>query len=372
MPVPDGSASGTLKQIAGFGLSSIGARADHLNVPDAAWAPLLRSIFQQRLNGLALAAVEAGDLRLPADQEEQLLGHHRQAMVHALAVELEILDLASRLQQEDIRFIVLKGSAVAHTFYPDASWRPFGDFDLLIMTSDWRRTCERLADLGYRRRFLEPRAGFTERFGRTALHESPSGIEVDLHRNLAAGPFTFWIGSDDLFDHVASFSLAERSLPRLDDSLAFLHACIHAILGARPPLLLPLRDIAQIAETGTIQWELLGELAQRWKLRAVVQFAIDATIRTFGFVAPEAANIAFGQHTRRERSALNAFVTTRRNRGARSVAALAAIPSFRDRLAYMRALIIPDRAFLAEQAGNWETPTYLARWRMALRSLRRM
>jgi hypothetical protein len=290
-------------------------------------------------------------------------------MIHALVLERLLLDLANAFDQTGIETVVLKGPAFAHTAYPDPSWRSFGDLDILVSTSDWSRSCELLSELGYERRFPEPRPGFSERFGRTAAHVNREGYEVDLHRTPAAGPFVFWLDPGELFEHTSSFTIGDVRLNRLTDTAALLHACMHATFGFRPPLPVPLRDIAQIATSGRVDWNLLGELARCWKLRAVVAYALCAASETLGIDLPSWGVIAAEQSSRKERRALEAFTTDRRNHGGSARAALGAIPGFRAKLAYARALLLPSRDFLVFRLGS--DASYIRRWQTPFRWLSR-
>ena len=102
-------------------------------------------------------------------------------------------ELSSAMAEAGVPTIVLKGPAVASTFYPDRAWRSYGDLDLLVAAADWRGACEVLVRRGFRRIIPEPRPGFDERFGKGASFEDARKLQVDLHRTLAMGPFGLWI-----------------------------------------------------------------------------------------------------------------------------------------------------------------------------------
>ena len=114
-------------------------------------------------------------------------------MAMVLVLDHLLVEVSSAMTEAGLPTVVLKGAAVADTFYPDRSWRSFGDLDLLISAADWRRACEVLVRLGFRRIIPEPRPGFDERFGKGASFEDARKLQVDLHRTLAMGPFGLWI-----------------------------------------------------------------------------------------------------------------------------------------------------------------------------------
>jgi hypothetical protein len=310
-------------------------------------------------------------LGAPAGGAERLLADHRSAMAVVLVLERKLLMLTSAFDAAGIDVVVLKGPALARAFYPDASWRTFGDIDLLVRDQDWGASCELLATIGFRRSIPEPREGFDRRFGKSATHVDPDGIEVDLHRTLAMGAFGLWLDPELLFARTAPFTLGERSLRRLDDTAALLHACVHASLGTWPPRLLPLRDVAQIAQRGRIDWRAFGDLAEACRLAAVVRAAFDETSRQLDVTLPSAAERWRSREpTWSERRLLAAYASGRRGRGGLALSTLRALPGVRAKAGYVRALLLPDRSFLTARARGGERASYTARWRVPLRWLR--
>lgn len=358
------------RRLAGFGLREDGASVEPVPVAGERWRSLLARLVAQRLTGLAVAAAEAGWLRLADRQANELLGAHRAAMLSALRLEQKLLSLTAAFEEAALDVVALKGPAVAHAFYPEPSWRPFGDLDLLVRTRDWRRACGLLSELGCHRALPEPRRGFDERFGKGATHDGGDGIQVDLHRTLVLGPFGLWLDPDELFERTVRFELAGTWLQRLDDTVSLLHASLHASLGARPPLLMPLRDVAQITERGAVAWGDLADLAVRWRIRAAIRYAFLAASEQLGFTPPEEARpIMTTEPDPTEQRALQAYTTARRARGGTALATIRAIPGLRAKGSYVRALLLPDPAFLEARGGGRGTLTYLQRWAIPVRWL---
>jgi hypothetical protein len=352
---------GIVRRIAAFGLLD-GESSAPLTIGQERWDEVLGRLNNDRITGFAVAAAEEGWLKLSASQADALLEAHRKAMLAPLAVERGLLEVATEFQRLDVEFVVLKGPAVAHTVYPDASWRYFGDLDLLVRAKDWRKACSTLQKLGYRRDLPEPRAGFDERFGKAAEFWRQGGISVDLHRTLVLGPFGLWIEPDILFEGTTELLLWGRRLRRLDDTLLQLHACMHASLGWWPPLRLPVRDVAQVARCGSVDWQALAELSARWKLQAVVRDALQTASETLGVTFPVGAQSMIARvPSRKELRVLRNYVTDRRAQGGTALSTLSAIRGLRGKLAYIRALLFPDRAFLAARAQGSRNSTYVRR-----------
>jgi hypothetical protein len=355
--------------VATFGLG-IDEHRKPVSVGTAEWRRFLSAVVAGRLTGLAVVGLEAGWLCIESRQAHELVRRHREAMLWALTLERALLHITSALEAARIDSIILKGPAMAHTFYPEPSWRSFGDVDLLVRTQDWAATCSVLEDLGYRRPRPQARPGFDERFGKAAVHREAGGLEIDLHRTLVAGPFGLWIHPEGLFERTERFMLGGRSLRRLEDTCLFLHACLHASLGNRPPLLLPLRDVAQILRADAVDWQLLQRLATEWRLTAVVQDALRRVADTLWLELPvEASPFLSAEPCGVERRALRAYTSAQRMRGGPAIATIHAIPGIRSKVAYVWALLCPSRAFMERRTGERSSLSYVRRWMIPTRWL---
>jgi len=349
-------------RIAAFGLPP--AERPPVSVDEEIWPVLSQVLTTRRLTGIALAALDEGWLSLPAGCADDLVERHREQMLQCLAIERSLLRVASAFRREGVGFCVLKGPVLA-AFYPDPSWRSFGDLDLLVRTSEWRRACEVLAAIGYRRDMPEPRRGFDERFGKAATHTNPEGLQLDLHRTLTLGPFGLWLDPERLIDGSVPFTLGGTVFDRLSDTDTLLHACMHASLGWAPPLPLPVRDVAQVALTGSIDWDSLRDRVVRWRLSAVVRDALRVAVRDLAVDLPaEAEPLTRLTPAARELKALAAYQSGRRSIGGISMSTAMAIPSLRGRAEYALGLLLPSRDFL--RARGQGADSYVARWKVPL------
>jgi hypothetical protein len=359
-----------VRRIASFGLAG-SAHQPRIDVGDDRWPPFLGQVVHHRLTGLAIAAVDVGGLLISAEHRADLVSHHHEAMVCSLALERDLLAVADALADVSIDHVVLKGAAVAHIGYPDPSWRPFGDVDLLVASDRFDSVCMALSDLGFRRTFVDPRPRFAARFGKGAAYVGSDGLEVDLHRLLADGPFGYWIDHDEILRSTTLFELGGRPLLRLDDTALVLHACLHAVLGGPSPTLLQIRDIAQLSARGGVRWDLLGDWAVRWHLRAVIEHAFHLVERDLGGRAlPDAARayVRSSWPSVQERGALRACAEER-FRGERDLASLRALPGVRAKILFGGALLFPNREFIRSRTGSDRWSGYVRRWRIPVASI---
>lgn len=365
-----------VRAIATFGLPEIGP-TEPFTVEDDRWDDVLVALGNERLDGLAIGAIDEGFLDVPDTPRRSLIDRYRESSAHCLRLEQELFRIADALERSGVPLVVLKGPALAHTVYPDPSWRPFRDLDLLVRTRDWRTACDLLADVGCVRKLPEPRRGFDERFGKAATHRTPSGLEVDLHRTLVLGPFGLWIRADELFEHTSEFNLAGRLFIRLDDTALLVHACVHAALGQQEPYGQQLRDISQVLSKVHPDAGYLQALARRWRLGPVIRRAFELEASLVGGGWPVAFRPVLAQApSAQEQRLLRAYTSERRGNAGTALTSLRAISGVRNRLAYTFALAFPTNEFMEQRSGFSGTRARMNRLsipllrRRSLRSLR--
>jgi hypothetical protein len=373
--MPEADVATVLARIAAHGLP--GSSDEPFAVDARAWPTVATSVTTHRLTGVAIAARQEGVLELEPPATEDLTRRHRDQMMHALAIERWLFRLTEDLESQEIASMVLKGPALAHTHYPDPSWRAFGDLDLLVRGQDLSRATAVFERHGFRRDLPEPARGFDVRFGKAITFSHPDGLQVDLHRTLALGPFGLWLDAEELHRTSDTFALGGREFRRLTDTAQLLHTCVHAILGWDPPLPMPMRDVAQVAWCARVDWPSALELAARWRLVAVVQRAFEQMVDRLGIpVPPAAAPFAEARPGPRELEALERYAGARRRGAGLSIATAMAIPSLRGKVAYARRLAFPSRAFLDARRGEGHGSYLgrlggLARWGVSTHRRRR-
>jgi hypothetical protein len=284
-------------------------------------------------------------------------------MVTALALEATLVRTVALLEDATIEHRVLKGTGVAHLDYPDPALRSFGDVDLLIRSSQFTAAVGALVAVGHQRRYPEPRPGFDRRFSKGSCLVSPEGHEIDLHRTLAMGPYGLAVDLDDLWRRSATFELAGREFSALGPEERFLHACFHAVLGDNPPRLASVRDVAQMLLGPPLDVDLTRRLSSSWGADAVVARAVDMATDLLGVQmdGPLVRWTTSVSPDRQDRRHLALYTDATANYAAKSFAAVRAIPRLRDKAAFLLALALPRRRYLAQRG---EQP--LRRWRRGL------
>jgi hypothetical protein len=258
-----------------------------------------------------------------------------------------LLRVAEQFDAADLDFRVLKGPSVAHVDYPDPADRGFGDLDLLVRAADFARAVELLEAVGGRRGIPELRHGFDHRFGKGAVIAMPDDLEIDLLRSFVAGPLGMTIDLESLFATSTSFVLGDRDLAGLGTEERFLHACIHAGLG-RPVGLHSLRDVAQMGLRADLDVGRVHGLARSWRATAVVARAVNLAWTKLD-LADSVAISAWASRYRPDRAGqrlLDAYIGGDRSFTRQAIATLRVIPRRRDKVAYARSLVLPQRRYL--------------------------
>lgn len=335
--------------VAAFGLpGSEFARYGELD--DRDWTELVSGVKRERMEGLLVAAIEAGvvasdDSRIA---EVRALGRARARV--DLELERETLRTVGKLESEGVDCRVLKGPALAHLVYPNPMWRGFGDVDLLLQPESWYKAISILERSGARRVFPEIRPGFDVRFGKDATLLASSGWEIDLHHRLVLGPYGFWARSEDLFaNRPAMVRLGNKDLPALEAEDAFVYACYTAALADDPPRLMALRDVAQIACANSLDVEQVVERACRWRALDVVTRALSLSENHLQVPLTETP-IARRFRRVRSRASHRALMATYRGPGrgyTSQLAGVVALSGIREKLGYLTALARPQDDYLS-------------------------
>lgn len=336
-----------LEAVAAYGL--VGTRRALPTEPlaEPEWSAFLDAAAAERLVGLLALAILDGAFPATEEQIESVANLETDVAVVALMLERLLLAVADRFVGAGIDFRVLKGPSVAHVDYPEPALRSFGDLDLLVRGADFAGAVAVLEADGGRRAVPELRRGFDYRFGKGATISMPGRLEVDLHRTFVAGPLGMMIDLDGLFETSTGFVLGDRLLLGLGTEERFLHACVHAALG-RPTRLNSLRDIAQMALAGDLDLARVYGLADSWRARAVLARAVNLAWTVLD-ISDSVALSAWAERYRpgpEDRRLLAAYIGGDRSYTRQAIATFRVIPRRRDKVAYARSLLFPERPYL--------------------------
>jgi hypothetical protein len=358
--------SALMREVARVGLAEKEAEAEALTLPvDEGWDVLWGEVRNERAVPLLAASVRRGSVRCSHRQEDLIRAAHEESMRTCVRLERVALEEIDRLQRGGVECLLLKGAASAHLDYADPALRSFGDVDLLVPSSHYDRAVSILRAGGAHRRSDEARPGFDRRFGKGVCMIRRDGVQVDLHRTFASGPFAMTVDADALFSSRDAVILGDTSVPTLDVDHRFLHACFHAALGDFPPRLTSLREVAQLLLGGRVDLARVRTVADRWRAGVVVASAITASWTTLRLPRSTSVDWAFEYvPSRFERRALAAYIGDRRSYGRQMIAAIPAVRGWRARAVLVSSLLFADRSYVERRDRH-----YVVRARRAFGSL---
>ena len=102
------------------------------------WQEVYRLATEQSVLGLVLAGLEHSDVKPPQVLLLQWIGEVQQIEQRNKAMNLFITDLFSKLRNEDIYALLIKGQGIAQC-YEKSFWRPSGDVDLLLSEENYKK-----------------------------------------------------------------------------------------------------------------------------------------------------------------------------------------------------------------------------------------
>jgi hypothetical protein len=358
------SSAALLGAVAAHALPARSALPDR-PIDDGAFGELLDRATVERVTPLLAIAVADGALPATDEQAARVATAHERAMRLCVLLERVLLETAATLDAEGIAVLALKGPAVARLDYPDPAWRAFGDVDVLVAADDYDRALEVLQAAGSRRRYTEARPGFDRRWGKGACLVAPDGTQIDVHRTFVAGPFGLTVDLARLLADPVTFTIGSRDITALDRTNRFLHACFHAALGDQVARLATLRDVAQLVMTTDLAVDVAIERATAWRADAVVARAVRLTWSRLALHSHPLADWAHDHRADRfQLRALRAYTGASRSYATQAVAGLSAVRGVPEKVAYVRALLLPDAQHLAERDGS-----HARRVQRALRAL---
>jgi hypothetical protein len=357
-----------LPAVAAHGLAGTLLEMPTSPLSDAEFLHLHAGVRDHKLSGHFWAAIRDGFLPVTPWQRERALDGHTRALAGVLQLEDLLLASVGSLREAGVNVRVLKGAALSHLDYPELGVRTYGDLDLLVQGSCFDAAVDALSGAGVRRRFPPPRPGFDQRFGKGACLVTASGLEIDLHRSLAIGPFGERLDLDTLWGTGEHFEVASVDLEALPLEARVLHACYHCVLGDRWTRLTPLRDVAQLLLTKPVDWARLQRLIDVNEAHAVVATAVDRAWRLLGIadvlrISAWAAGYRPPPRTLSDLAAYRPGSTY----AARSVATVRAIPTYPEKAQYVATMVWPARSYLGDRHTG-----YSARLRRAVFEYRQL
>ena len=251
----------------------------------ATWLEWSLFARRERVIPLLYHLVDTVATDLTDDQRSDLRQRQGEVLSRCVRLEHQLLVVTGLLRASGVRSAVLKGAATAHLDYPDASWREFGDVDILVDATDMPRAAAAVEAAGWHQGYALPRGH--ERFTHavTYVHEA---AELDLHQQIAHRALGLRVPTRALLDHAVLYVLAGTELLALDDVDRFIHAAVHATssrgrfrqMSSAADVLVMVHGRPHLAEDAL-------ERAEQWCVRSVVERAVRDASAAARLAAPD-------------------------------------------------------------------------------------
>ena len=325
-----------LRRLASYGLP--GARPLVAELDGSAGRALLDGARQDKLVGLLDQAVADGAITVPEEIADAIGEAAVAVAAWCLLVERHTLAVHDLLDAADIEHRFLKGPTIAHRYEAHPGLRTFVDVDVLVRGNDIPAAIATLEADGHRRNQPEFRADYDTTWGKSVTMRGANGIEVDVHRVFASGPFGLRASPAPLWVRApTTVELGGRDLPCLDTDAACVQACVHATTGTRTQLS-TWRDVARLLVVADAA--ALDDLASALAVDACVVRAAQRSWSVLSLeVDDEVARLGARPISRRERRWLDLYDDKGDDFRALTIAGIGAVTGLRNKVALVRLLL---------------------------------
>ena len=302
----------------------------------------------------------------PAAVREKLAGEARMQAAVDMLREGELVTALTALANIGVEALLLKGAALAYTHYPQPALRSRCDNDILISPAHREAATATLEALGYRR----PNAVSGAHVSYQDCFQKRTGQVdhvIDLH---------WQVNNGQVFAQALTLDeLRERSIPiqqlcavarTLDPPHALLFACMHraghlGVDGPEGERLIWLYDIHLLASAlSPPQWSEFASQCAAKNMRRISADALACAQRAFATPLPSDIVARLEEQPAPELSAK--YLAADRRTVFRID--LEALPTWKDRIALVRELLLPPADYVLEKYGarsRWLLPWWYLR-----------
>jgi putative nucleotidyltransferase-like protein len=312
-------------------------------------ARLVDAAIYHGVAGHVQRALAAGCLTLATCDVQRLGEFHRQTVLQTAVLRRELSVIVEPLEHScQAPSLLIKGPGLAQRFYPDWRLRPSADLDLLVPKARLEPACRCLEGLGYER-LLEFRPGYAECHGHDVHLRRRLGrrwwADVELHWRVGDDPASAVLSHERLRIDSQTLEIDDTRVAVPTAGAQLIVVAVH-LLSDRAKRLAWVNDLVLVARSlNEEQWDETFGLAETWGLLWPLHRALDYGERHLGCQRPRprptGAPPAWGPL--RAVEDLNV-------RAAPHLGRLAAL-GWRDRVAFLRAVLLPTRQGLRGTVG---------------------
>jgi hypothetical protein len=270
-----------------------------------------------------------------------------------LLLEAELRRLLASLAEIGVRPLLLKGTALAYSLYPEPWLRPRCDIDLLISESDREKTDSLLLRLGYAAQ--HPAAGPFRTQKSYSLRKQHIDCCCDIHWQIssASGSFSRAFADETFFARTVGIPALGKHARTLNKTDALLYACFHRAghFSHSGDRLIWLHDLHLLCQSLTEEEAaFFCKRAEQLEISALCADGLKTAAFWFGTAFPSALDTLF--HERRSgRFAL--FLQKGRQAGIknRALLELKELPTWQRRLRFLWQNLFPPAEYMLWRHG---------------------
>lgn len=261
------------------------------------WARFNELVIYHGVCSYVQAQLELGFTALFESRKEEFqLLNEETAVVQRKSMMLlaELFRIQKALNQAQIPFALMKGPALALSFYQSYKLRGFRDIDLLIRTEDIAAVFRLLEDLSYESN-LSPtlRSCMGSAYKRVFhflvddwFHEAdfsgPNSMAIiDLHWRPIPG-----LDTDKVLQYFSQIAVAKHQVSTLTAEAHFVIVCLHAAKH-RWQRLVWFLDISMMVRSSQIDWQEVSRIAANWGVSNIVAASMRLVQQVLEVAMPE-------------------------------------------------------------------------------------
>ncbi len=222
-----------------------------------------------------LALSRVGEL--PRDVASRVESNAREQMLHGLVLTARLFEVSSMLEAAGIDCIPYKGPTLGALAYGNPAFRPSVDLDILVRPDQVRQAKDVLLTAGFK-----PASYIEDHREHLLLNciceyeftSADGSYTVEIHWKVLSQEFGFNFPDHQVWTRTQNVSVGGKSLRTLGNEDLLLALAAH---GTRHlwNRLLWIVDIAQITARRSIDWDLLVERANEYRVRRMLFLALS-------------------------------------------------------------------------------------------------
>jgi hypothetical protein len=322
--------------------------------PDAGWAALTRAACRHWVGGILLDAADRQGWRIPASSRRMLEQQTDRIRQDGERMAGALVTVTAALNARGVDVLLLKGCALHPPVYERKGLRAMSDLDIMVRERQVVEAAGALEMLGCRRGPELLRADFFPRYYYATEYRTSEidPVRIDLHvRPFRPLRYAQTVPADALWENArqVEYDGAVARVPSNEMQLVHLATHLACHDGMR---LVWLYDILRLVDRcrASIGWYRVLDRCRAWGLALPVRVALDWVAQVWGPVIPSRVHDTLWRERVDWRGRLCLLQAPRdaKHPIAHAAVDLLCTNGVRFRGGYLRSVLLPDRAHLAQ------------------------